>query len=266
MKEELTYIRLQAENLSVGYTKSGKKIPIVENIYIDIQKPTFVAILGKNGAGKSTLLRTLAQLQPALSGSIHLNQKIVKNSSVHDEAKLISVVLTEVEKGHQFNVYEMVAFGRSVYTNWIDQLTAHDKMMIENAMKWTGIQHLRHQKVAELSDGQRQKVLVARALAQDTPIILLDEPTVHLDVHHAMEMFHLFRKWVDEHQKTLILTTHEIGLATQLSDEIWIIDQGKILQEPTEKILENNRIDQFFNTELIHFNKLNHTFEYIKTK
>jgi len=265
MIKEPTYIQLQTKNLSVGYTTSGKKIPIVDNIHIDIHKPTFVAILGKNGAGKSTLLRTLAQLQPALSGTIHINQKIVKNSS-NDEAKLISVVLTEVEKGHQFNVYEMVAFGRSVYTNWIDQLTVQDKMMIENAMKWTGIQHLRHQKVAELSDGQRQKVLVARALAQDTPIILLDEPTVHLDVHHAMEMFHLFRKWVDEHQKILILTTHEIGLATQLSDEIWIIDQGKILQEPTVKILENNTIDQFFNTELIHFNKMNHTFEYIKTK
>jgi iron complex transport system ATP-binding protein len=262
LNQPATHIDFQTSHLSIGYPTRKESLEVLSDINLSVNQPELIAIIGKNGVGKSTLLRTLAGLQPALSGSYAINGKQRHSYTPLQWAQMIAVVLTEVPQHNDFTVYEMVAFGRQTYTNWLDQHTISDKEKIQEALEITHIWELSQKRFAELSDGQRQKVMIARALAQDTPIIMLDEPTVHLDIHHSMEMFVLFQKLVQKHQKTVILTTHEIGLSVKLADVLWVIDQGKIFTDKTQQIVQNHIISQVFDTELIRFNTKTMNFEY----
>ncbi|MCC7521350.1 MAG: ABC transporter ATP-binding protein [Flavobacteriaceae bacterium] len=262
MNQPATHIDFQTSHLSIGYPTRKESLEVLSDINLSVNQPELIAIIGKNGVGKSTLLRTLAGLQPALSGSYAINGKQRHSYTPLQWAQMIAVVLTEVPQHNDFTVYEMVAFGRQTYTNWLDQHTISDKKKIQEALEITHIWELSQKRFAELSDGQRQKVMIARALAQDTPIIMLDEPTVHLDIHHSMEMFVLFQKLVQKHQKTVILTTHEIGLSVKLADVLWVIDQGKIFTDKTQQIVQNQIISQVFDTDLIRFNIKTMNFEY----
>ncbi len=262
MNSPATHIDFQTSHLSIGYPSRKETLEVLSEINLTVNQPELIAIIGKNGVGKSTLLRTLAGLQPALSGSYAINGKQSHSYTPLQWAQMIAVVLTEVPQNNDFTVYEMVAFGRQTYTNWLDQHTIQDKEKIQEALEITHTWELCRKRFAELSDGQRQKVMIARALAQDTPIIMLDEPTVHLDIHHSMEMFVLFQKLVQKHQKTVIMTTHEIGLSVKLADMLWVIDHGKIFTDKTQQIVQNQIISQVFDTELIRFNTETMNFEY----
>jgi iron complex transport system ATP-binding protein len=257
-----THIDFQTAHLCIGYPTRKESLEVLSDINLSVNQPELIAIIGKNGVGKSTLLRTLAGLQPALSGTIEINGKLNHKYTPLQWAQMIAVVLTEVPQNNDFTVYEMVSFGRQTYTNWLDQHTIQDREKINEALDITHTLELSQKKFSELSDGQRQKVMIARALAQDTPIIMLDEPTVHLDIHHSMEMFVLFQKLVQKHQKTVILTTHEIGLSVKLADVLWIIDQGKIFTDKTQQIVQNQIISKVFDTDLIRFNTETMNFEY----
>lgn len=257
-----THINLTAQNVSVGYSLKKDDLVLLSNLNFQLNSPKLIGIIGKNGVGKSTLLRSLAGLQPVLEGKISLSEVPIENMSSTDWAKKVSVVLTDFPPDCIFTVFDIVSMGRQVHTNWLHQLQEDDKEKIEDAIRITNIQALVQKKFHELSDGQRQKVMIARVLAQDTPIILLDEPTIHLDVIHSMEIFLLFKKLVNEHQKIILLTTHEIGLTTQLADEIWLIDNQKIFMDTTENILHSNLISKTFDTELIRFNYKTGNFEY----
>lgn len=165
------------------------------------------------------------------------------------------MVLTERLPESQLTVFEIIALGRQPYTNWIDTLSKTDLDKIHLAIEQTNISHLKNNRFYELSDGQLQRVLIARALAQDTAVIILDEPTAHLDMHQTIVIFSLLKKLVKETHKTIIISSHEINLALKLSDEIMVLSENKIEYGSTEKLISKNAFEDLFPSNLINFNK-----------
>lgn len=254
MKTENKHI-IKTSNLNIGYAEKKKVNTITSNLNIELNKGNLVCLLGKNGIGKSTLLRTLTKVQPALSGEIYINNRNLNTLNNLDLSKLLSLVLTERLPESNLSVFELVALGRQPYTNWVGKLSSIDLQFINVAFEQTNIKHLIHSKYYELSDGQLQKVLIARALAQNTDLIILDEPTAHLDIHHTIETFILLKKLAKELNKTIIISTHEINLALQLADELWLMTPSNFISGNTETLISNNSLNQLFESELISFNK-----------
>ncbi len=246
---------IKTSNLSIGYASKRKVKTIASNLNIDLSKGNLVCLLGKNGIGKSTLLRTLTKVQPALSGEISINNCNLKKLNNLDLSKSLSLVLTERLPESNLSVFELVALGRQPYTNWVGKLTDKDLHLINSAFEQTHTIHLMNSKYYELSDGQLQKVLIARALAQNTAIIILDEPTAHLDIHHTIETFTLLKKLAKEFNKTIIVSTHEINLALQLADVLWLMTPSQFISGETKKLIANNNLEELFESDLISFNK-----------
>lgn len=248
-------IVLKTKNLSVGYQEKKQSNIIVSNIDIAVEKGKFVALLGKNGIGKSTLLRTLSKVQKPIVGNVFIHQKNIQDFNAKELATSLSLVLTERLPESQLTVFELVALGRQPYTNWIDTLSKEDIKKINRAIELTEIEHLKNKRFYELSDGQLQRVLIARALAQDTEIIILDEPTAHLDIHHTFKVFSLLKDLVKSTQKTIIISTHEVNLAIQLADEFILLSEEKTYNGTSEELIAQNAFDTLFPKELICFNK-----------
>lgn len=249
------HIVLKADNLSIGYQNKKQQTVIADNLNFSVEKGKFVALLGKNGIGKSTLLRTLSKVQNPLSGIIEVNQKNILKYSNQELAISLSLVLTERLPQSQLTVFELIALGRQPYTNWIDKLSAKDLKKVLWAIEQTNIDHLKNKRFYELSDGQLQRVLIARALAQDTEIIILDEPTAHLDIHHTFKVFSLLKQLVEKTGKTIIISTHEVNLAIQLADEFILLSEQQIYNGTAKELINQNAFDQLFPKELINFNK-----------
>ncbi len=248
-------IVLKTENLSIGYQTKKQQNVIASDINFSIEKGKFVALLGKNGIGKSTLLRTLSKVQEPLNGTIEINQKNSTDYSHQELATSLSLVLTERLPQSQLTVFELIALGRQPYTNWIDKLSAKDLEKINWAIEQTAIDHLKNKRFYELSDGQLQRVLIARALAQDTEIIILDEPTAHLDIHHTFKVFSLLKQLVKKTNKTIIISTHEVNLAIKLADEFILLSEQQIYCGTSQELINQNAFEQLFPKELINFNK-----------
>lgn len=246
---------LHTENLSIGYASKKMQTFVSENINFTIKKGTFVTLLGKNGIGKSTLLRTLSNIQQPLKGSVFIQQKALKSYTNKSLATCVSLVLTERLPESQLTVFELIALGRQPYTNWVDSLSEADITSIDNAMQLTEIQHLKHNRFYELSDGQLQRVFIARALAQDTPLIILDEPTSHLDLHHTLKIFKVLKKLVAETSKTILISTHEVNLAIKFSDEIALMTEKEFYTGTPQKLIEKSVFDKLFPDEMIRFDK-----------
>ncbi|MEG1026614.1 MAG: ABC transporter ATP-binding protein, partial [Flavobacterium sp.] len=211
---------LKTSNLNIGYKTKKATVTIAENLNLNLTSGKLVSLIGANGIGKSTLLRTITGIQKPLSGTVFLNDKNINTYKPLDLAQNLSLVLTEKLPPSNLTVFELVALGRQPYTNWVDSLTETDIEKVQEAMALTQIEHLAQKKHFEISDGQLQKVLIARALAQDTPLIILDEPTTHLDLLHKVSLFKLLKKLTQETQKCILFSTHDIDLAIQLSDEM----------------------------------------------
>jgi iron complex transport system ATP-binding protein len=257
---------IKTSDLTIGYASKKKITTIATNLNIELTDGKLVCLLGENGIGKSTLLRTLTKVQPALNGSIFIDNNNLNNLSNLDLSKKLSLVLTEKIPESSLTVFELVALGRQPYTNWIGQLSTKDLDIIQLALKQTNTHHLINAKYYELSDGQLQKVLIARALAQNTAIIILDEPTTHLDIHHTIETFTLLKELATKFGKTIIISTHEINLALQLADELWLMTPQGLTTGKTDKLIETNKLDSLFDSELIHFDKSLKQFTISKSK
>lgn len=254
MKQPKKHI-LKTTNLSIGYTSKKQVSVIAADLSINLEAGNLVCLLGKNGIGKSTLLRTLTKVQPALNGTVLIDQKNLDNLTNIELSKIMSLVLTERLPDSSLTVFELVALGRQPFTNWIGYLTNKDMEIIQMAFKKTNTSHLMNSKCYELSDGQLQKILIARALTQDTPIIVLDEPTAHLDLHHTVNTFSLLKNLAAEFNKTIIVSTHEANLALQLADELWLMSSSKFISGKTDILIENNELELLFDSNLISFNK-----------
>lgn len=251
----MSKIVLHTQNLSIGYQQKKQSKIIASNIDVSIEKGKFVALLGKNGIGKSTLLRTISKVQQPISGDIFIHQKNIQKCTDKELATSLSLVLTERLPESQLTVFELVALGRQPYTNWIDSLSEKDIEKVNWAIEITEIAHLKNRRFYELSDGQLQRVLIARALAQDTEIIILDEPTAHLDIHHTFKVFSLLKDLVKSTQKTIIISTHEVNLAIQLADGFILLSEDKTYNGTSEELIQNKAFEKLFPKELIGFNK-----------
>ena len=229
------------ENLSIGYrTKAGTRV-VAEGLQAAVCSGELTCLLGANGIGKSTLLRTLSAFQPALSGEVLINTSLTSHlspltsgfsplTSLSDKelSRLIGVVLTEKPDIRNMTVRELVALGRSPYTGFWGTLHDQDWQVVDEAIDAVRIGQLRERMVHTLSDGERQKVMIAKALAQQTPIIFLDEPTAFLDFPSKVEMMQLLRRLAKEGQKTIFLSTHDFELALQVADRLWLMEANQL--------------------------------------
>lgn len=240
---------LLIENLHIGY---GKKT-VAKDLTLTLSKGEMVCLIGPNGAGKSTLLKTLASLIKPQAGNILLEGKEIDKLSPKELAHTISVVLTE-RVDSNLNVYNLVSMGRYPYTSWTGKLSEKDLTAIQWAIQATGLYDLAERPIYQLSDGERQKAMIAKALAQDTAIILLDEPTAHLDIPNRMELLALLRKLSREANKAILLSIHDLEAALQIADKIWLMDvSGKIDAGIPEDLILQSKIQDAFEGNGLHF-------------
>ena len=247
-------IVIQGKDLSIGY-RTGKKEKIVhQHLNFQLHAGELTCLLGANGAGKSTLLRTLSASQPSLKGELLILDKTVSAYTEKERSRTIGVVLTDKTFTGGLSVYELVALGRQPHTGFFGRLTKEDRRIVEEAMENVGIAHKARNYTAELSDGERQKVMIAKALVQECPLILLDEPTAFLDVVSRIEIMHLLHRLAVEQNKAILLSTHDIEQALVLSDKLWLLTKGEGLQYGvTEDIILSHRMDSLFPHKDIRF-------------
>nr|WP_221898760.1 ABC transporter ATP-binding protein [Robiginitalea sp. SC105] len=228
---------LEVQGLQIGYPGANPPLSLCGTLEFDLPEGVLTAVIGVNGVGKSTLLRTLGGLQPAISGRIRIGGQPASGIPAASRARLQSIVLTEPPASRNLTVAELVALGRHPYTNWLGKLSPEDSRITGEAIRRMELEALRDRPCHTLSDGQLQRVLIARALAQDTPLILLDEPTTHLDLYHKVRILKGLRSIAHETRKTILFTTHEIDLAIQLCDRMLILQQAEsVFGEPCELI------------------------------
>lgn len=249
-------ISIAIKGLSTGYKiKGGDKI-VASNLTASLHKGEMTCLLGPNGAGKSTLLRTLSAFQPAMKGEIEVMAQNIKTYKNNELAKLISVVLTDNSGIKNMTAWEVVAMGRSPYTGFWGKLDEKDKSIIEKCLGWVGIEDLAQRKMQTLSDGEKQKVMIAKAIAQETPIIFLDEPTAYLDYPSKIAMMLLLHRLAKALNKTIFLSTHDLEHALQVADQVWLIDQklGLTTGMPEDLSIDGS-IEKYFAREGINFDR-----------
>ena len=243
MKE--TTIRLR--DLSIGYPDKHNTKRVAEHFNASIHSGELTCLLGTNGVGKSTLLRTLSAFQPPLGGTIDLLDRPLSTYDDRQLATVIGVVLTEKSDIRNMTVEELVGLGRSPYTGFWGTLKEGDRRIVHEAIARVRIEPLTQRMVHTLSDGERQKVMIAKALAQETPIIFLDEPTAFLDFPSKVEVMQLLHNLTHTLQKTVFMSTHDLELALQISDKIWLMDRanGIAIGTPEDLSLEG-KLSSFF--------------------
>lgn len=251
MKKEET-IRLK--HLSTGYAgRKGPKI-IAADINATLCSGELTCLIGANGAGKSTLLRTLSAFLPPLAGEVWLLGRRLEDYTDKQLAKVIGVVLTEKCHLRNMSVADLIGMGRSPYTGFWGSFRPEDYRIVEEALRLVGIEALKERKVETLSDGERQKVMIAKALAQETPIIFLDEPTAYLDYPSKVDILHLLHRLSREMNKTIFLSTHDLELALQIADQLWLMDRQQGIWTGTpEDLALDGRLDGFFQARGIVF-------------
>lgn len=247
---------IQIRDLSIGYREKNREKVVAAHINADIQGGELTCLLGTNGVGKSTLLRTLSAFQPKLDGSIYIKGKELGDYTDKQLARLVSVVLTEKCDVRNLSVTDLIGMGRSPYTGFWGTLGKEDRAVIQHALSLIGIEPLAHRMVHTLSDGERQKVMIAKALAQETPIILLDEPTAFLDFPSKVEMMQLLHRLSRQTGKTIFLSTHDLELALQAADCLWLMSpsEGIAIGTPEDLALDG-RLARFFVRRGIRFDE-----------
>lgn len=252
MKKEII---IATNNLSIGYKTKKDTIVIADNLNLNLETGKLITLVGANGIGKSTLLRTLTGIQKPLSGTVFLNQKNITTFDTITLAQELSLVLTEKLPPSNLTVFELIALGRQPYTNWLGKLSREDIEKVNSVMQQTQTEHLAHKKHFEISDGQLQKVMIARALAQETSIIILDEPTTHLDLFHKVAVFKLLKKLSKETNKCILFSTHDIDLAIQLSDEMIVMTEKNIIKDQPCNLISKSIFNSLFNDKSITFDE-----------
>ncbi|PIF02222.1 MAG: iron ABC transporter ATP-binding protein [Draconibacterium sp.] len=274
-----SYINIR--DLTIGYSVGTRKKIVASRLNAQIQESSLVCLLGANGAGKSTLVRTLCGFQPFFEGEISIIGKTIGSLSEKEISRLVSVVLTDRIVVPNATVYELVAYGRSPYTGILGRINKNDKKIINKAIEQCGIAHKKNALLSSISDGERQKAFIAKALAQDTPIILLDEPTAFLDLPARVEIIQLLRRISSASGKSVLLSTHDLDLALQMADHLWLLHpngpltagspEDLLLQNAFQTLFQNKGIEfdtktGLFRVEYEHFHQLpvkGHGFEYV---
>lgn len=248
MKEAL----LQIKDLQIGFSSKGQKKVIQEHLDLSINGGEFICLIGPNGVGKSTLLKTLGKIIPALSGDILLNGIDYSNISSEEYSRNIGLVLTDHLEDANLTAVDVISMGRYPYTGFWGKLQESDWEIVNESAKNVGIENLLKRNFVELSDGEKQKVMIAKALAQQTPILLLDEPTAFLDFPTKTSLLIMLRKLARTQKIAVILSTHDIELAIKTADQIWLFpEHNKIINGiPEEMVLEGQIMEVFKNNEM----------------
>lgn len=233
---------IELQHLTVGY---GEKA-VLSDINQTLNEGQMVCLLGANGVGKSTILRTIAGFLPPLSGKILLQGHDLTSLSVSQRSRAVSVVLTERVEVPYMKVKDLVGMGRSPYTGFFGTLSKEDRRIVGEAIEMVEIEDLAERTIDTLSDGERQKALLAKALVQQTPIILLDEPTAFLDFHAKVNTLRLMFRLAHETNKTILLSTHDVEMALRLSDMLWIVIEGEIKTGTTAALTADDTLRKFF--------------------
>jgi len=227
---------------------------------LSVRAGEMVCLIGPNGSGKSTLLRTLCGLQPAIAGQSFVNGMDIQNISNHERALLISLVLTDRIEVEHATVKAIIAMGRHPYSNWWGNTSEEDDAKVDEAIRLVHLEQKADSLLTELSDGERQRVMIAKAFVQDTPIIILDEPTAHLDLPNRVEIMLLLHKLAHETGKSIVISTHELDIALQAADRIWLMtEKGVEVGVPEDLVLNGNFSEAFMNNNFI-FNPSNGNF------
>lgn len=240
---------IELKNLTTGY---GEHI-VARSINSIIPEGNLISLLGPNGVGKSTLLRTLCAFQPAISGDIIINGTSLQELTQAQLSRIISVVLTERLDVRAMTVHNLVSLGRSPYTGFWGRLDEEDERQVRQAIDQVGISELYEREIGTLSDGELQKAMIAKALAQQTPIILLDEPTAFLDFPSKVEMMRMLHRLAHEMNKTIFLSTHDVELALQLSDQLWLMTAEGVHSGTPDELTADGSLADFIHIDGIHF-------------
>ena len=216
---------ISLSQLSVGYTLSH---PVISDINLELRSGQLACLIGENGIGKSTLLKTLTGFLPKLKGSLLLGDRDIESFSQRELARQVSIVLTQKPDVQNLTIEEIIGLGRSPYTGFFGRLRAEDRKVVDDAIATMGIEKLRGRMIQTLSDGERQKVMIAKALAQETSIILLDEPTAFLDFPSKAETFQSLQRMAHERDKLILLSTHDLELAVRFADSLLEVKKGAL--------------------------------------
>lgn len=238
---------VEGRRLNIGY-QQGRHLKLIQKgLQFDLFQGELTCLLGANGAGKSTLLRTLAGSQPPLGGELLINGQPVTDMNERERSRTIGIVLTDKIQAGGLTVRELVALGRQPYTGFFGRLHSHDKKLVEKALEAVGMTHKSASYVSELSDGERQKIMIAKALVQECPLILLDEPTAFLDVVSRIEIMQLLHRLAVEEKKAILLSTHDIGHALTVADRLWLMTRHSgLVCGTTEDLVLNGTMNSLF--------------------
>ena len=255
---------LDAREMCIGYRLPGKKKRVVANgIMASLCSGQFVCLLGPNGAGKSTLIRTLAGMQEPLAGDIRFEGIPMGEWSARERAQRMSMVLTRQGSVGMMPAAALVALGRQPFTNWTGRLTRQDEEAVQQALRDVGIEELAHRHVGELSDGEQQKVMIARALAQKPRVMILDEATAFLDLPRRVELMQLLQKLATKNGQAILLSTHDLDLALRHADRLWILPRGGPLRQgaPEDMVLADTFSNAFTESSELRFDKVSGAFK-----
>ena len=240
---------IELKELTLGY---GQRT-LLEKVNARVAGGQLVALLGRNGTGKSTLLRAIMRLESPQSGEICLQGKDIALLRPEESARKISFVNTDKVRIANLRCKDVVALGRAPYTNWLGQLQADDQARVDNALRLVGMTDYAEKTMDKMSDGECQRIMIARALAQDTPIILLDEPTAFLDLPNRYELCLLLKKLTQEEGKCILFSTHDLDIALSLCDTIMLTDNPQLYCLPTQEMISSGHIERLFRNEQITF-------------
>jgi len=247
---------LSISNLSLGYSPA---ITLVESIQASVGAGEMIALVGRNGSGKSTLLRTLAGIQNIRKGEVRMNDKNIGSMHPAELSSLISFVGTGFREFADLTVFELVSLGRHPYTNWWGALREADKQRIMESLKFVGMDGFVRSRINNLSDGERQRVMIAMSLAQDTPLLILDEPTAYLDIPNRITIAEVLFKLKDS-GRSILFSTHDFDIAFAYADQIWIINDNKMLIGAPEDLGIQGAYDQLFSNSGLAFDQKNMRF------
>ncbi|RUA24699.1 MAG: ABC transporter ATP-binding protein [Bacteroidetes bacterium] len=255
-------IVLETKALSIGYRSSKGDKVLGKSLNLKLRKGSFVGLLGPNGSGKSTLIRSISGLLDSLAGEVFINNISLKKLSRTQKARMISVVLTDKVSSMGLSVFDMVSYGRFPHTNWLGKLTENDIAIVEESLKLVDMEGFANRMLHTLSDGERQRVMIAKALAQKSDIVILDEPTAHLDLINRVEIMKLLQKLAHEQHQAILISTHELDLAMQSTDELWLMTKNKsITVGAPEDLILNHAMQDVFAQSAVDFDHITGMFK-----
>jgi iron complex transport system ATP-binding protein len=261
----MKYLReevLVLDSLETGYGSGNRKKLILPSLNASAVRGELIAVIGRNGIGKSTLLRTIAGLQPPLSGDIRINGKSLSTFTRMELARETGYISTESVKVSNMTVFDLVALGRFPHTNWIGTMDDQNHASVMDALRMTSMTGFGERFINEISDGERQKAMIARIIAQDAGIMIMDEPTAFLDTGGRFEILHLLNTLSHEKGKTIIFSTHDLHMAVNQADKIWLISGGRLLEGAPEDLMISGAFDHLFDASNVRFNPENGSFSF----